>query len=60
MVRPQDIARLYEMINQGLGEIGNLPGLEEDHELETELQADVVANKAFRCGYVIFLISFLF
>ena len=48
------------MINQGLVEIGNLPGLEEDHELEAELQADVVANKAFRCGYAIFLILFLF
>ena len=44
MVRPQDIARLYEMINQGLVEIGNLPGLEEDYALEAELQADVVAN----------------
>lgn len=48
MVRPQDIARLYEMITQGLGEMGNLPGLKEDHELEAELQADIVVYKAFR------------
>ena len=48
VVRPQDIARLYEMIIQGLGEIANLPGLKDDPELEQELQADITANKAFR------------
>ena len=48
VVRPQDIARLYEMIIQGLGEISNLPGLKDDPELEQELQADITANKAFR------------
>lgn len=48
LVRPQDIARLYEMIIQGSGEIANLPGLQDDHELEAELQADIIAYKAFR------------
>ncbi|XP_067936540.1 signal recognition particle subunit SRP68-like [Watersipora subatra] len=52
VIRPQDIARLYEMIIQGLGEMISLPGLQGDAELEEELQADIIANKAFRCYYL--------
>jgi len=48
VVRPQDIARLYEMIIQGLSEIPQMTGLTEDHGLAEELQADIVAYKAFR------------
>lgn len=48
MVRPQDIARLYEIITQNLCDVTNLPGIQDDVELEEEIQADIVANKAFR------------
>lgn len=51
VARPQDIARLYEMIIQSCGEITNLPGLQDDHDLEQELEADIIANKAFRYLY---------
>ena len=48
VVRPQDIARLYEIIMQNMGDIKNLPGMEDDADLEQEMSADVVAYKAFR------------
>lgn len=47
-VRPQDIARLYEIIIQNLSDIPNLHGLKDDHELEEEIQTDIIANRAFR------------
>lgn len=48
MIRPQDIARLYEIIVQNLNDITNLPGIQDDAQLEEEIQADIVAYKAFR------------
>lgn len=48
VVRPQDIARLYEIIIQNLNDLNSLPGIDDDVELQQETTADIVANKAFR------------
>lgn len=44
----QDLTRLYEIILQNLQEMQTLPGLEEDATYQKEVEAKIVAYKAFR------------
>jgi len=55
--KPQDLVRLYEIIIQSLGEIIQLPGVEEDVNFVQELQAQVRAYKAFRCYFIALVFS---
>ncbi|XP_046407107.1 signal recognition particle subunit SRP68 [Ischnura elegans] len=50
--RPQDLTRLYEIILQNLGELQSLPGLEEDFQYQQNIEAKIIAFKAFRCYYI--------
>jgi signal recognition particle subunit SRP68 len=55
--KPQDLVRLYEIIIQSLGEIIQLPGVEDDMKFVQDLQAQVQAYKAFRCYYIALVFS---
>ncbi|KAG8221898.1 hypothetical protein J437_LFUL006716 [Ladona fulva] len=46
--RPQDLTRLYEIILQNLGELQSLAGLEEDMQYQQDIEAKLMAFKAFR------------
>lgn len=50
--KPQDLARLYDIIIQSMNEIPNLPGLDEDSSLADCIGGQVIGYKAFRCFYV--------
>jgi len=50
--KPEDLVRLYDGIIQSLTETGQLPGLQDDEEMEREIAAQTVAYKAFRCFYI--------
>jgi len=47
--RPQDFARLYDVIIQNLMEIAHLPGLEEQKALCKDISVQIIQYKAFRC-----------
>jgi hypothetical protein len=46
--RPQDLARLYEIILQNCGELQQLPGLEDDLQHQQEIETKTKAYRAFR------------
>lgn len=50
--KPEDLVRLYDGIIQSLTETGQLQGLQEDEEMSQEIEAQIVAFKAFRCFYI--------
>ncbi|ESO03053.1 hypothetical protein HELRODRAFT_112400, partial [Helobdella robusta] len=50
--KPQDLARLYDVIIQNLSEIGQLPGLEDKEAFLKEVDTQILAYKAFRCFHV--------
>lgn len=50
--KPEDLVRLYDGIIQSLTETGQLPGLLEDEEMTSEIDAQTIAYKAFRCFYI--------
>ncbi|XP_074647585.1 signal recognition particle subunit SRP68-like [Tubulanus polymorphus] len=50
--KPQDLARLYEIIVQNLTDIPNLPGFEDDDSIQTEVDTEILGYKAFRCFYI--------
>lgn len=50
--RPQDLTRLYEIILQNFVEMQQLSGLEDDIEFQNEIEAKIIAYKAFRCYYI--------
>ncbi|XP_064623937.1 signal recognition particle subunit SRP68-like [Lineus longissimus] len=52
MVKPQDIARLYDIIIQNLADIPNLVGLEDDVTILAETETQMECYKAFRCFYI--------
>jgi signal recognition particle subunit SRP68 len=49
--RPQDFARLFEIIVQNLSEILHLPGVEEQATLTHDINAQILGYKAFKCFY---------
>ncbi|XP_067006030.1 signal recognition particle subunit SRP68 [Anabrus simplex] len=50
--RPQDLTRLYEIILQNVGELQQLPGLEDDNQYQLELETKTTFYKAFRCFFI--------
>ncbi|XP_076460105.1 signal recognition particle subunit SRP68-like [Babylonia areolata] len=52
ITKPQDLVRLYDIIIQNLGDIPNLPGVEEDPTLSEEIAVRVSGYKAFRLFYI--------
>ncbi|ELU12258.1 hypothetical protein CAPTEDRAFT_155942 [Capitella teleta] len=52
VTKPQDLARLYDIIIQNLTEILSLPGLQDDPVLIRDIQAETLCYKAFRCFYI--------
>ncbi|XP_045111416.1 LOW QUALITY PROTEIN: signal recognition particle subunit SRP68-like [Portunus trituberculatus] len=48
----QDLVRLHEIIIQNLKELPNLPGLEDDLDLRSTVEGQVIAHRAHRCYYV--------
>ncbi|XP_063853403.1 signal recognition particle subunit SRP68-like [Scylla paramamosain] len=48
----QDLVRLHEIIIQNLKELPNLPGLEDDLDLRTSVEGQVIAHRAHRCYFV--------
>ncbi|CAH1793893.1 unnamed protein product, partial [Owenia fusiformis] len=50
--RPQDLARLYDIIIQSASEIPQLPGLEEDDALSQEISGQIQGYRAFRCFFI--------
>ncbi|EDV50605.1 signal recognition particle subunit SRP68 [Drosophila erecta] len=51
-VRPQDLARLYEIILQNVTEMQQINGLEEDAKYQSEVEYLAITFKAFRCYYI--------
>jgi len=51
-VRPQDLARLYEIILQNVGELQNINGLESDPEYQSEISCLSNSFRAFRAYYI--------
>ena len=52
VVKAQDVVRMYENIIQSLGEIPSLAGLEEDEDISSGVEAEIVFYKAFRSYYI--------
>ncbi|KAK2181664.1 hypothetical protein NP493_386g05040 [Ridgeia piscesae] len=52
LTKPQDLARLYDIIIQNLAEVSSLPGLEYDDDLQQDINTQIVSYKAFRCSYI--------
>ncbi|KAJ8037657.1 Signal recognition particle subunit SRP68 [Holothuria leucospilota] len=50
--KPQDLIRMYDTIIQSLGEIPQLPGVEDDEDLQQEVTAKTYKFKAYRCFYL--------
>ena len=48
----QDVVRMFENMIQSLTEIPSLAGLEEDEELATDIQAEIIYYRAFRSYYI--------
>lgn len=51
-VRPQDLARLYEIILQNVTEMQLISGMEEDAQYQSEVANLALTFKAFRCYYI--------
>ncbi|XP_043647208.1 signal recognition particle subunit SRP68 [Drosophila teissieri] len=51
-VRPQDLARLYEIILQNVTEMQQISGLEDDAKYQSEVEHLAITFKAFRCYYI--------
>ncbi|XP_060660741.1 signal recognition particle subunit SRP68 [Drosophila nasuta] len=51
-VRPQDLARLYEIILQNVTEMQQITGMEEDAQYQSEVANLALTFKAFRCYYI--------
>ncbi|CAD7006680.1 signal recognition particle subunit SRP68 [Ceratitis capitata] len=51
-VRPQDLARLYEIILQNVTEMQQIQGMEDDTVYQDEMENLVLTFKAFRCYYI--------
>ncbi|XP_017864181.1 PREDICTED: signal recognition particle subunit SRP68 [Drosophila arizonae] len=51
-VRPQDLARLYEIILQNVTEMQQISGMEEDTQYQSEVANLALTFKAFRCYYI--------
>ncbi|XP_033159318.1 signal recognition particle subunit SRP68 [Drosophila mauritiana] len=51
-VRPQDLARLYEIILQNVTEMQQINGLEDDATYQSEVENLAITFKAFRCYYI--------
>lgn len=49
--KPQDVARLYDIIIQSLSEVVLLPGLDDDNELIEQVRAQELTYKSFRCYF---------
>lgn len=49
---PVDVVRLYEVILQNIGDLQQMPGVEENDKLVKELNAKAAAYKAHRCYYL--------
>jgi len=49
--KPQDVARLYDIIIQSLSEVILLPGLDDDTKLIDTVNAQELTYKSFRCYY---------
>jgi len=47
--KPQDVARLYDIIIQSLSEVVLLPGLDDDNELIESVHAQELTYKSHRC-----------
>jgi len=52
VVKAQDVVRMYENIIQSLGEIPSLAGLEEDEDVSSVVEAEIVFYRAFRSYYI--------
>lgn len=50
--RPQDLVRPYEIIVQSLGEMLQLPGVEESSEYAERIQAELLLYKAHRAHHI--------
>lgn len=57
ITKPQDLVRLYDIIVQNLNEILNLPGIEDDFNLSSEIKTQILGFKAFRTYYIAFYYS---